>query len=118
MELTYEAYSLLGGACPDELFRRCKMEAESVLAQIQGAYNVVWNSEESKMLALVALIDEAYSTDLALQGGGQVTSIHVGSYSETRKNGGGSSAFDIMSRSEDIIRRYCVLYRKAVGVVR
>ena len=118
MELTYEAYKLLGGICPESLFDRCKLEAESALAQIESIYAVMWNTDEAKAIALIALIDDAYNSDQTMQGGGQVTTISVGSYSETRKNGSSSGAFDFFGRTKEILGRYARLYRKPVGVVR
>lgn len=115
MELTYEEYTGLGGTCPQSLFERCKMSAEDAISQIEGLYRVVYNTANSEKLLLVSLIDDSFVSYNNLQAGGDISSIKVGSYSETRQiNGNQASSTD---RALSLFRQYARLYLKKVGVL-
>lgn len=115
MELTYEDYTSLGGTCPESLFERCKLTAEDFIAQMESVYDVVFNTANSEKLLLVSLIDDSFVSYNNLQAGGNISSIKVGSYSETRQfDGGRTSASD---RSLALLRQYAKLRLKKVGVL-
>lgn len=112
--LTYEDYKLLGGTCPESLFERCKMQAEAMLKKTEAVYTIVCSSEEARTLMLVSLIDSSFVDYNNVQNG-NVSSIRVGSYSETRQADGSNQGATL--RAMNIIRQFCHLYQKPVGVI-
>lgn len=75
--MSYSEYKALGGKCPENLFLRFSREASAFLANLATFYDFCGDVE----LATVLLIDYYYQQD----DGGNVVSVSVGSYSETRK---------------------------------
>ena len=115
MELTYEEYIDLGGICAEQAFPRLKADAEADLAMLEAMYKVEWNTDEAHVLCLVSLIDNAVLTLQTMQSGGYISSIRVGSYSETRGGGGGSTS--LSGPAYSIVSRYARVYQKPIGVV-
>ena len=116
MELTYEEYIDLGGICEERMYPRLKADAEADLASLMASFTVVWNTSAAQKLALVSLIDRSVATLQTMQSGDSVSSIHVGSYSETRSTGDGG-AVGLTGPAYSIVSRYARIYRKPVGVV-
>lgn len=115
MELTYEEYTSLGGTCPESLFERCKLTAEDIIAQMESTFDVIYNSSNSEKLLLISLIDDSFVAYNNLQAGGNISSIKVGSYSESRQiDGSASSSSD---RSLAIFRQYAKLRLRKIGVL-
>jgi len=100
--MTYAEYSTIGGDCPEVKFAKFDRIALAFLTGISKLYNIAGDLE----LAEVLLVDYYYKSEEA----GNVVSVSVGSYSETRK---------VLESSPDLIqiRDVLDLHRKRIIVL-
>lgn len=118
--MTYDEYKDLGGLCPEDIFNKCQMEANAYLQKLSVSFDIVYASDDAEKLVLVGLIDMSYQNSESFKnGGGSISSIKVGSYSETRGSfgstkQGNAEAGGVPSNMYDVVSKYCILYRRRI----